>query len=45
MSHQVQCANCLCHLYSVEQGVWGLTGQLCESCQEEDGDNDDWDDD
>ncbi len=38
MSDQVQCANCLCHLYWVEHGGWGITGELCESCQQEEDD-------
>jgi len=42
---QVQCANCLTHLYSVDGGVWGVTGEICTDCQaeanQEDYDNDD----
>lgn len=33
MTDQVQCAECLCTLYFVEEGVWGITGELCDSCE------------
>lgn len=32
--NQIQCAECLCTLYFTgEDGPWGITGELCESCE------------
>lgn len=45
MKNQIQCANCLCTLYFVDQGIWGVTGELCDSCRKEEEDNYDDDDD
>ncbi|WP_417511355.1 hypothetical protein [Methylophaga sp.] len=44
MANQVQCANCYCTLYTVQEGRggWGITGELCDCCQKKQQEEDDY---